>query len=72
MLIFVVTPVLLEYAILIRAATRPPDTVLPKSLRVWVLLLRATSVPSRGCRERVEMSCSVASGWVSFVSLGEI
>ena len=56
-----VTPVLLEKAILIRDATRPPVTVFPNSFSVCVLLLRATSVPSRGCRESVEISCSVAS-----------
>lgn len=57
----VVTPVLLEYAILMRAATRPPNTVFPNNFRVCVLLLRATSVPSRGWRESAEISCSVAS-----------
>lgn len=58
---FVVTPVRAENAILTRPATRPPDTVLPYSLRVCVVLLRATSVPSRGWRDRAVMSCSVAS-----------
>lgn len=57
----VVTPVLLEYAILMRAATRPPNTVFPNNFRVCVLLLRATSVPSRGWRESAEINCSVAS-----------
>ena len=68
---FVVTPVLLEKAILMRAVTRPPDTVLPNSLSACVLLLRGTSVPSSGCKESAEMSCSVASV-VFCISLGMV
>ena len=60
--IFVVTPLLAEYAILTSAATFPPETVLPYNLSVCVLVDSATSVPSSGCRARTRASCSVASG----------
>lgn len=59
--IFVVTPDFDENAMRIFATTLPPLTVLPKSLRVCVLWLTGTSVPSSGCRERILASCSVAS-----------
>lgn len=60
-LICTVTPVFAEYAILTIAATLPPVTVLPYNLRVCVLGLKATSLPSKGCIESVFASCSVAS-----------
>jgi hypothetical protein len=60
--IFIVTPVFAENAILIKAATFPPITDLPYNLSVWVLVVRAISVPSSGCSERALVSCSVASG----------
>src|ERR1700712_376562 len=59
--ILLVTPDFDEYAIRMLATTLPPVTVLPKSLRVWVVVLIGTSVPSSGCNERVLVSCSVAS-----------
>ena len=65
-----VTPDFVEYAIRMLATTRPPVTVLPKSLRVCVVVLTGTSVPSRGCNERVFANCSVASREVSSNSMG--
>lgn len=59
--IFVVTPDFDEYAIRMLATTRPPPTVFPSSLRVWVVWFTGTSVPSTGCKESVFASCSVAS-----------
>ncbi len=59
--IFIVTPVLALNAIRTMAATLLPVTVLPYSLSVCVELERAISVPSSGWRQRVLMSCSVAS-----------
>jgi hypothetical protein len=56
-----VTPVFAEKAMRTMAATLPPVIVLPYNLSVCVLVLRAMSVPSSGCRERVLVSCSVAS-----------
>lgn len=59
--IFVVTPDLAEYAIRTLATTLPPPTVFPRSFRVCVVWLTGTSVPSKGCKESVLASCSVAS-----------
>jgi hypothetical protein len=59
----------------ILATTRPPVTVLPNSLRTCVVVLMGTSVPSRGCKESVLASWSVASesesvsSWV-FIGVG--
>ena len=63
--ILLVTPDLDENAIRTLATTLPPVTVLPKSLRVWVVVLMGMSVPSSGCKERVLVSCSVASIYVN-------
>lgn len=63
MVILTVSP-LFASAILTWPATLPPCTLLPYSLRVCVALDRTTSVPSRGCRDSVWVSCSVASRWV--------
>ena len=58
---FTVTPDFAENAILISAATRPPITDLPYNFNVWVVVESVTSVPSRGCNDSVDASCSVAS-----------
>jgi hypothetical protein len=63
--ILLVTPDFDEYAIRILATTLPPVTVFPKSLRVCVVVLIGTSVPSRGCNESVLARVSVASNIVS-------
>lgn len=59
--ILVVTPDFAEYANRTRPVTLPPDTVSPYNLSECVELLRTTSVPSKGCKDSVAMSCSVAS-----------
>jgi hypothetical protein len=59
--IFIVTPVLALNAMRTMAATLPPVIVFPYNLSVCVEVDSATSVPSRGWRERVLVSCSVAS-----------
>lgn len=59
--IFIVTPVFALYAIRTVAATLPPVIVLPYNLSICVDVESATSVPSRGWRESVLVSCSVAS-----------
>jgi len=46
---FNATPCLTEYANCMRATTRPPPTVLPKSFSWCVALFSATSLPLRGC-----------------------
>ena len=43
------------------AATFPPDIDFPYSLRVCAVLDNVTSVPSRGCKDKALVSCSVAS-----------
>ena len=58
--ILTVTPDFAEYAIFTKAATRPPAIDLPYNFKVWVVFDMAISVPSSGCKDKADESCSVA------------